>query len=81
MYIFFFSGEGGMCKDLMSARKWITLFPCITLNSRVPFTLLLKSISVNDRESHCVKQTTLAVVGFCETKFSKNFCIHVPVWW
>lgn len=81
MYIFFFSGEGGMCKDLMSARKWITLFPCITLNSRVPFTLLLKSISVNDREFHCVKQTTVAVVGFCETKISKNFCIHVPVWW
>lgn len=52
----------------MSARKLITLFPCVTLSSRVPFTLLLKSIRVNDRESHGVKQTTLAVVGFCETK-------------
>lgn len=57
----------------MSARKWITLFPCVTLSSRVPFTLLLKSIRVNDRESHGVKQTTLAVVGFCETKNHHEF--------
>lgn len=53
----------------MSARKWITLFPCVTSSSRVPFTLLLKSIRVNDRESHGVKQTKLAVVGF--VKYSR----------
>lgn len=71
--IFFFSREGGFVENLMSARKWITLFPCVTLSSRVPFTLLLKSIRVNDRESHSVKQTTLAVVGFCETKNHYEF--------
>lgn len=62
----------------MSARKWITLFPCVTLSSRVPFTLLLKSIRVNDRESHGVKQTTLAVVGFVKQKIIRMFAYIFP---
>lgn len=60
----------------MSARKWITLFPCVTLSSRVPFTLLLKSIRVNDRESHGVKHWQWLV--FVKQKIIRMFAYIFP---
>lgn len=70
--IFFFKGRG-ICREFNECKKMDHFVPLRHFKFQSSIHPTFEIHQVNDRESHGVKQTKLAVVGFCETKNHYEF--------